>query len=155
MVSSVPTKSRRARRRARARALCLGLASVLAISGSTAPAGAQEGPSVMAHCDLGLFGEFGFLGFTGLPPNEQLYFLAVARGPQRTEVYNIFFNSANGTVLSGQTPDGPPNRPVDIGVTVYRDLNGNGLWDFGVDDTLFRGSGTLVDCPSGVPIAPK
>jgi hypothetical protein len=137
------------------RGLCLGVTSVPAVGGPASPAGAQEGPSVTAFCDLGSFGEYGFLGFTGLPPNESLTFLAVANGPQRIEVFNIpFVTDANGVSLSGRSPERDANRPVNLGVSVYRDLNGNGQWD-AEDDTLFRGSGTLVDCPSQVPIGPK
>jgi len=139
--------------------LALGVSSVLVVSGLGSPAGAQ-GPTAVADCTMGSsFPELPELSgrFTDFPPNDSfLLFVLVENGDGDTSVnqgYRIF---TDGNGDGGSTPALPFSPlPLKVSVAVYRDLNGNRQWDPGVDDTVYRGDGTVTSCPSTVTLSPK
>ena len=57
-----------------------------------------------------------------------------------------------GGEASGIAFSGPPIR---VAWVAFRDRNGNVRWDDGVDETLYRGDGTVTACPQTVTLTPK
>jgi hypothetical protein len=139
--------------------VALGAASVVAL-GTGATAGASE-PTVIARCLVPSPGlEAGQLRLSGFPPDTTVNFFAVTVGDSgQILVYNglgsALTTDADGSAATAESSGGPEDRPVAVGAAVYRDRNGNSRWDPDVDDTLYRGNGTVTACPSSVTLAPK
>ena len=153
-------RGRRVRRRI-VGGMALGAATAATLGSSATPA-AASGPTVVAHCTV--FGpeneEDGRLTLSGFPPDTRLNFLAVLRtGSGRTTVFSgplyVVTTDSTGSASTGSTGSGPPDRPVDVGVAVFVDGDGDSRWDPDGDRTLYRGDGTVTDCPSSVTLTPK
>ena len=125
--------------------------------GGAAPAGAQQERTAVANCTRVTSNEPSLSGtITGFPADETFLFFALLRfgnGNQAVlQGYSITTDS-NGT---GSTPSYVAFvLPVDTGLAVYRDTNGNRRWDPDADDTLYRGSATVGECPQSVTMTPK
>jgi len=146
----------RRRRQGVVRGLAVG-ATALTILGSTAPASAQEAePTTEVFCSRD--NSLGSLAarITGFPREDSfLVFGFVDGSEQGSSVYDgyVVTTDASGEGSIGPVPDG--GLPADVGFVVYRDRNGNRRWDPDVDDNVYRGDGTVTDCPSSVTLSPK
>ena len=130
--------------------------------GGTAHAGTAA-PSVQAICNI-IEGRPAVSGrLVDFPPNEGLKSLFVMQGPKdgRTFTFSITIVTPTDAQGVGTTPGGTASgitfndAPIDVGWLVYRERNDNGRWDEGIDDTLYRGDGTVTACPQTVTLSPK
>jgi hypothetical protein len=101
--------------------------------------------------------EAGRLHISGFPSSETLNVLAVTDGRVGSPAVFKFTLTTDptGSATSFPSPSGPPDRPVTVGVVVYRDLNGDSRWDPDTDDILYQGDGTVTECPQSVTLSPK
>jgi hypothetical protein len=142
-------------RHAAAGGVAVGAASLLALA---APAGAVE-RTVVAECLVSGEQEAGRLVLSGFPPNSTVNMFIVLDGRALpTIVFTgpgafLTTNSTGSVTTTGQF--GPPDRPVIVGVAVYRDLDGDARWDPDGDDTLYRGDGVVTRCPETLTLTPK
>jgi hypothetical protein len=133
--------------------LALGISSALGLGALPAGAGTTA-PTAFVDCaGNALSGRI-----TGFPPNEGFVFLAiVGHGDGSNSVYQGF---SIATDESGSGNTGPLTAPAgtlpdDIDFVVYRDTNGNGRWNPDIDDTVYKGAGTVTACPQTVTLSPK
>ena len=134
------------------------------IGGWGAPAHAGSvTPSVQAICTI-IEGSPAVSGrLADFPPNQQdLLSLIVMQGPKdgRTFTFSINISTPTNAEGVGTSPGGSSSGvtfhgfPIDVGWVVYRDRNGNVRWDDGVDETFYRGDGTVTACPQTVTLTP-
>jgi hypothetical protein len=140
------------------------VAATSLVGGWSAPAQAGTvAPSVQALCNV-IDGTPAVSGrLVDFPPNQDLLSLFVMQGPKngRTFTFSITIGTDTDAQGTATTPGGSSSGitfhgfPIDVGWIVYRDRNGNVRWDEGVDETLYRGDGTVTACPQTVTLSPK
>ncbi len=148
MRSSKGRAGRRGVRAAAAGSLALG-AATLTVWGLAPPAYGGAEPTTIVDClDGSVSGRF-----TGFPPDETLSLRATVHGNTVVDGYPIFMDGTG----AGSTGVGVPvgELPAEVSATLFRDLNGNGRWNYDVDDTLYQGTGTVTSCPQSVTLSPK
>jgi hypothetical protein len=134
----------------------LGL-SALSVGPFASPASAQEGAGE-ARCRQEGGSQRLSAAFTGLPGIQVLSgFALIQYRDGSTTVFqqlNVTPDETGFAVMEVTTL--PPDAlPINIGVAVYRDTSRNSRWDPEVDETFYRGDGSVTTCPSSVGLAPK
>ena len=140
-------------------------AATTAVASWGAPAHAGTvSPSVQAVCNI-IEGRPAVSGrLVDFPPNQRdLLSLFVMKGPRdgRTETTAITIGTPTDASGTATTPGGTASGiafsgpPIQVAWVAFRDRNGNVRWDDGVDETLYRGDGTVTACPQTVTLSPK
>ena len=154
-------------RSTRRRRLMAGGAAVAAsaVVAPSAPAHAGTvAPSVQAVCNI-IEGRPAVSGrLTDFPPNDHdLLSLFVMKGPRngRTETTTITISTPTNAQGVATTPGGESSgiafsdAPIGVAWVAFHDRNSNSRWDEGVDQTLYRGDGTVTACPQRVTLSAK
>lgn len=95
--------------------------------------------------------------FTNLPASQPFLLFQSAEVGGKLSVIDGTPVTTDGTG-AGSTPAGYASfarLPVRRGLALYRDTNGNHHWDPGVDESAYRGDGTITSCPQTVTASPK
>jgi hypothetical protein len=82
---------------------------------------------------------------SGYPAGETLnFFIFVTYQDRRRATELIRTTNATGSVDLGALAAG--DLPIGVGVVAYRDADGDGAWGPDIDDTVYRGDGTVREC---------
>ena len=132
----------------------MGVSSVLAVGGFLSPASA-DGPTAVAECNLPGDQPEGVLRLSGFPASESFSILTVVQqgGHSYSNDGSNITTDSTGAATFGRGQIS--SLPVGVAVAIYRDTNHDGHWNPDVDDTLYRGSGTITTCPQTVTLSPK
>ena len=152
--NSWPAAARWTRRKAAAGALATGVASVVS-AGLTAPAasGQATAPEAVFRCE-GVSGTYADIHH--FPADETFNWMIVLHDEAGDFLYDgSSTTDAQGSAFIGGHNAFPAGYRPNILFVAYRDTNGNSKWDLGVDDTVYRGSGTITTCPQTLKLSPK
>ncbi len=152
-------EQRPAGRRALAGGIAVTATAVVAVWGAPAGAGTAS-PTAFAVCTPSDAGNRISGRLADFPANQSFRSLMVMDGQRGG--FSID-GLSTGTDANGAytTPGGPDQGipfselPVTLGWIVYRDVNSNGRYDDQVDETVYRGDGTVTACPQTVTLSPK